>query len=91
MHVEYITGIGFAPGRLTRQQCDLAMGGGVLRQVVDHDQRVLTAITEILRHGEAGEGRDPLQPGGARRRRNVDDTAFGSSTGVDCIDDAPDA
>ena len=52
MNVEHVAGIGFAPGRLTRQQRDLAMGGGVLGQIVDHDQRVLAAIAEIFRHGE---------------------------------------
>ena len=61
MHVEDIAGIGLAARRLARQQRDLAMAGGMLGQVVDHDQRVLAAVAEILRHGEAGERRDPLQ------------------------------
>src|ERR1700722_3189241 len=91
MHVEYITGIGFAPGRLTRQQRDLAMGGSVLCQIVNHDQRVLAAITEIFRHGETGKRRDPLQPGGACRTGSHYDAALRGSVFLDRIDGAPDA
>ena len=69
MHIEHVAGIGLAAGRLARQQRDLAMAGGVLGQIVDHDQRMLAAVAEILRHGEAGEGRDPLQAGRTRRPR----------------------
>ena len=44
------------------------MGRGMLCQIVDHDQRMLAAIAEILGHGEAGEGRDPLQSWRSGRR-----------------------
>ena len=70
MHIEHVAGIGLASGRLARQQRDLAMAGGVLRQVVDHDQGMLAAIAEILGHGEAGEGGDPLQTRRARGPRH---------------------
>ena len=70
VQVEDVARIGLATGRLARQQRDLAMGGGVLGQVVDHDQRMLAAVAKILGHGEAGERRDPLQ---ARARPSAGD------------------
>src|SRR5580692_1873774 len=64
------------------------MGSSVLRQVVDHDQRVLAAITEILRHRESGGGRNPLQSGRACRTGNDDDAALRGSVFLDRIDGA---
>ena len=77
MDIEHVAGIGLAARRLARQQRDLAVGRGVLGQVVDHDQRMLAAIAEIFRHREAGEGRDPLQSGRARAPGDDDDAALG--------------
>ena len=47
--IEDIARIGLAAGGLTRQQCQLAVCGGVLRQIVDDDQRVAASVAEILR------------------------------------------
>jgi len=44
MQVEYVTGIRLAAGWLAGQQRQLAVGGGVLGQIVDDDQRVLAVI-----------------------------------------------
>ena len=66
MQVKNVTGIGLAAGRLARQQRELAMGRGMLGQIVDDDQRVLTVIPEIFGDRETRERRDPLQPGGGR-------------------------
>ena len=62
VQIEDVAGIGLAARRLARQQRDLAVRRGVLGQVVEHDQRVLAAVAEILGHRHAGERRDPLQP-----------------------------
>ena len=67
------------------------MGGGVLGEIVDDDQRMLAAIAKIFRHGEAGERRDPLQSGRARRARHDDDAALGRALGLDRLDGAPHA
>ena len=91
MDIEDIAGIGLAAGRLARQQRDLAVAGGVFGQVVDDDQRVLAAVAEILRHGEAGERRDPLQAGRARRAGDDDDAALRRAIGLDRVDRAPHA
>src|SRR3984957_6840301 len=85
MHVKHVPGIGFASRRLTRQQRDLAVGSCVLRQVVDHDQRMLAAIAEIFRHGEASKGCNPLQAGRACRPSNDDDAALRRSAFLDRI------
>ena len=70
MDVEDVAGIGLAPGRPAQQQRDLAVGGGVLGQIVDHQQHVAPARHEILGHGAGGVGRQPLQ---ARRRVGLAD------------------
>src|SRR5450432_3552722 len=67
------------------------MGGGVLGQVVDHDQGVLAAVTKILRHGETRERRDPLQSRRARGPSDDDDASLGRPLAVDSVDGAPDA
>ena len=82
MHVEHVARISFAARRLPRQQRDLAVRGGVLGHIVDHDQRMLTAVAEIFRHREAGKRRDPLQTG--RRRRAGDDEDAALRRAVSC-------
>ncbi len=64
-------GKGLAAGRFACQQRKLAMGRGVLGEVIDDDQRMAALVTKIFADGEAGEGRDPLQRG--RRGRRGDD------------------
>ena len=82
MDIEHIARISLASRRLPRQQRDFAMRGGMLGQVVDHDQRVLAAVAEIFRHGEAGERRDPLQPGSGRRAGDDEDAALRRAVGL---------
>ena len=91
VHVEHVAGIRLAAGRLAGQQRDLAVGGGVLGQVVDHDQRVAAAIAEILRHREAGERRDPLQAGRVGGCGDDEDAALRRAVRGDRVDGAPDA
>ena len=64
MDIENVARKGLAPGRLAGEQRELAVGRGVLGQVVDDDERVAAAIAEIFGDGEAGERSDPLQRGG---------------------------
>jgi hypothetical protein len=42
-------------------QRELSMGGSMLSQIVEDDQRVLPATAKILGYGEPCEWRDPLQ------------------------------
>lgn len=65
MEEKDVAGIGLAPGRLSGQQGDLAMGRGMLGEIVEHHHRMAATIPKILGHREARERRDPLQP---RRR-----------------------
>ncbi len=75
-------GIGLASGRPAQQQRDLAVGGGVLGQIVDDQQHVASLRHEVLGHGAGAIGRQPLQPrrcvgladrrtGSARARRSA--------------------
>src|SRR3569833_2243379 len=64
VQVEHIAGIGFAAGRTAQQQGHLAIGPGLLGQVVVHDQRVFAAVAEVFAHRAARVGRDELQRGG---------------------------
>src|SRR5690606_6151601 len=63
VQVEDVTRIGFAARRAAQQQRDLAIGPGLLGQVVVDDQGILTARAEVLAHGAAGVRGDVLHRG----------------------------
>ncbi len=63
--VEHVARIGFAARRAAQQQRHLAVGDGLLGQVVIDDHGVHAVVAEILAHGAAGERREELH----RRRR----------------------
>ena len=63
VQIENIAGIGLAPRRAAQQQRNLAVGPGLLGQVVVDDQRVLAAVAEVFAHGAAGIRRDELLRG----------------------------
>ena len=89
VQVEYVTGIGLAAGWLAGQQRELAVGRGMLGQIVDDDQRVLAVIPEILGDRETRERRDPLQSGRGRRRGDDKDAALGGAVLLHRFDDPP--
>ena len=72
MQVKNIAGIGFTTRRAAHEQRDLAIGLGVLAQVVVDDQRVLALFHELFADGAAGIGRNILQGGrvGSGRRNH---------------------
>ena len=87
MKIENVAGIGLAARRLAGQQRQFAVGGGVLGQIVDDDERVLAAVAKIFGDREASKWRDPLQPGGGRRRGDDEDAALGGAVLLHCVDD----
>ena len=89
MQVKNVTGIGLAAGWLAGQQCQLAVGCGMLGQIVDDDQRMLAVIPEIFGDRETRERRDPLQSGGGRCRGDDKDAAFGGAVLLHRFDDPP--
>src|ERR1700738_3362593 len=76
MQVEHVAGIGFAAGRAAQQERHLAVGDGLLRQIVIDDDGVHAVVAEILAHGAAGERRDVLHRRRIRRGRGHDDRIF---------------
>src|SRR5690606_34763932 len=58
-----VAGIGFAARGALEQQGDLAVGPGLLGEVVIDDQRVLAAIAVVLADGAAGVGGQVLHGG----------------------------
>ena len=68
VQVEHVAGIGLAARRPAQQQRHLAVGPGVLGQIVVDDQRILALLHELLAHGAAGVGGDVLQGGRFRSR-----------------------
>ena len=56
--VEDVAGKGFASGRTAEQEGKLAIGAGVLREVVVNDQHVAARFHEMLRDAGRGVGRD---------------------------------
>ena len=54
MQIEHVTRIRFTARRTTQQQRDLAIGPGLLGEVIVYDQRVFAAIAEVFAHGATG-------------------------------------
>ncbi len=73
MEIEHVARVGFTSRRTTQQQGNLAIGHGLLGQIVIDDQRVFTAIAEVLAHGAAGVGCQELQRCGFGSRGRDDD------------------
>ena len=60
MQVEHVARIGLAARRTAQQQRHLAIGDGLLGQIVIGDHGVHAVVAEILAHGAAGERRQEL-------------------------------
>ena len=61
VQVEHVARVGFAARRALEQQRDLAVGHGLLGQIVVHDQGIFALVAEVLAHGAAGVRRNVLQ------------------------------
>ena len=77
VQMEHVARVGFPTRRLLHQQSQLAVGGGVFAQVVDHHQGMLPTVAEIFGHREAGKGREPLQARCGGAGRDDEDRALG--------------
>src|SRR5262245_44389387 len=73
MQIEDVAGIGFASGRAAQQQRNLAVGRGVLRQIVVYAKHRPAAIHEIFADGAAGVRRQVLHRRRLRGRGGDDD------------------
>jgi hypothetical protein len=69
VQVEDVAGIGLAAGRAAQQERELAVGDGMLGEVVVDEERVLAVVAEVLAHRAAGVGRDELQGAAPTRSR----------------------
>ncbi len=58
MQVEDVAREGLAAGRAAQEQRHLAVGVGLLREVVVDAERVLALVEEVLAHRAAGVRRD---------------------------------
>ena len=76
VQIEHVAGIGLAARRAAQQQRHLAVGDGLLRQVVIDDHRMHAVVAEILAHGAAGERRQELHRRRIGRGRRDDDRVF---------------
>src|SRR5690606_25116119 len=63
VQVEHVAGVGFAARGALQQQGDLAVGPGLLGEIVIDDQRVLAAVAVVLADGAAGVGGQVLHGG----------------------------
>ena len=68
MQVEHVTGEGLPSRWAPQQQRHLAVGLGLLGQVVVDDQGVLAVLHPVLAHGAPGVGGEVLVGGRVRRR-----------------------
>ena len=63
VEVEHVAGVGLAARRAAQQQRHLAVGLGLLGQVVVDDEGVLAVVHPVLAHGAAGVGGEVLERG----------------------------
>ena len=73
MQIEHVAGIGLASGRAAEQQRHLAIGHGLLGQIVVEHDGMHAVVAEELAHGAAGEGREILHRRGVGSRGGDDD------------------
>ena len=73
MQVEDVARVGLAARRAAKQQRELTVGDGLLREIIVDDERVLAVVAEVLAHRAARVGRDELQRGRITRRGGDDD------------------
>ncbi len=90
MQVEHVAGIGFAARRTTQQQRHLAIGDGLLGQIVIDDDGVHAIVAEEFAHGDAGVGRKILERRGFRCGRGDDDRIVHRAIFFELLDDLRD-
>ena len=73
MQIEYVARISFAARRTAQQQRHLAVGDGLLGQVIIDDNGMHAVVAEILAHGAAGKRRQVLHRRGIGGRSGNDD------------------
>jgi hypothetical protein len=73
VEVEDVTGVGLAAGGTAEEEGHLAVGDGLLGEIVVEDDSVLAVVTEVLAHGGAGVGGKELEGGGIGGRGGHDD------------------
>ncbi len=76
MQVKHVTGIRLATGGALQHQRHLAVGHGLLGEIVVNDQRVHAVVHEPFAHRRAGERRKILVGGRIRGGRHHDDCVF---------------
>ncbi len=76
MEVEDVARIGLAPRRAAEQERHLAVGDGLLGEVVVEDHRVHAVVAEILAHRAAGVGGEILHRRGVGGGGGDDDRVF---------------
>ena len=90
MEIEHVAGIGFAARRAAQQQRHLAIGHGLLGEIVIDDQRVHAVVAEELAHRAAGIGREELQRRRLGGRRGDDDRIVERAVILQRLDDLRD-
>ena len=90
MQIEHVARIGLAARRAAQQQRHLAIGDGLLRQIVVDHQRVHAVVAEEFAHRAAGIGREELQRRRLGRGRGDDDRIFERAVILQCLDDLGD-
>ena len=90
MQVEDIARIGLAAGRAAQDQRHLAVGHGLLGEVVIDDEGVAARVAEIFADGRAGERRVVLHRGRVGGRGGHDDRVVHRTLGAEGLDDGRD-
>src|SRR5579863_6856685 len=73
MEIEHVAGVRFAARGTAQQQRNLAVGHGVLGEIVVHHQRMLAVVAEVLAQGAGSVGREIKHGRGLGGRGGHDD------------------
>ena len=90
VQIEHVARIGFAARRAAQQQRHLAIGDGLLGEIVVDDQRMHAVVAEPLAHRAAGERREELQRRRLGRGGGDDDRVFHRAGVGERLDDLRD-
>lgn len=62
--VEDVSGVGLTSGRSTKKEGHLSVGNGLLGEIVENDEGVLSVVSEPFTDGSSGEGGEVLEGSG---------------------------
>lgn len=90
MEVEDISGVGLTSGGSAEEEGHLTVGDGLLGEIVEDDEGVLSVVAEPLSDGGSGEGGEVLEGSGLGRGGGDDDGVLHGVVLLESLDELSD-